>query len=287
MSQYDGNAASAQIKVSVQAKDKEIGHVLVPLNPQYDGRVRELWLTMRDGADQDTATRVHIRLYQRCSVEPREIDTLGMSVYCYQEKLASMKTGDLVMFAGGSRVSQVIKQSVDSPISHVGIVVRMPDPKHDNRETLFVVESDQVEEGDYFSDSPCNGICYSQLAQRMHSYQGNLILLASLQSPLSRAQEDQIIALAEKFRDEGIPFDIEQLLGVGVGNALGTQNTEDFSKLFCSEFVTACLKEVELVPNALNASMQAPFVVANFSCYHPDNQLLRFQLTTTKRVPLI
>eukprot|EP01128_Nolandella_sp_AFSM9_P001979 TRINITY_DN12381_c0_g1_i1.p1 TRINITY_DN12381_c0_g1~~TRINITY_DN12381_c0_g1_i1.p1 ORF type:complete len:656 (+),score=139.29 TRINITY_DN12381_c0_g1_i1:44-1969(+) len=272
-----------EINVAIMAGEVIVGQGKILLDPQFDGQVRELWLTMIDSKGEKTSSRVHLRVYQRCELEPREIESLGMSVYCYQEKMPMMKTGDAILFAGGTRFSGIIKHWSNSPISHIGIVVELPDPKDGDKKKLFVIESDQMEEGDYFSDGSCDGICYSLLQQRCHSYEGNMILLASLKKPLTPAQESLIIENAQKYRDEGVTFDVAQLLAIGVG----IQNDEDYSQLFCSEFVTTCLKVTDVVPQTVNASMMSPFEVANFDCYEPNNQVLRFQLVTTQRIPIV
>lgn len=90
-------------------------------------------------------------------ISMQQIDNLGMSVYCFNDHMASMKTGDAILFAGGSRLSAVIKKGSNSPVSHIGFILRMPDPRNGNKEEIFVVESDQLPEGDHFTDAKCDG----------------------------------------------------------------------------------------------------------------------------------
>eukprot|EP01130_Rhizamoeba_saxonica_P015672 TRINITY_DN7081_c0_g1_i1.p1 TRINITY_DN7081_c0_g1~~TRINITY_DN7081_c0_g1_i1.p1 ORF type:complete len:660 (-),score=165.78 TRINITY_DN7081_c0_g1_i1:21-2000(-) len=295
--------------------NKCVGRVKVPLHPENDNTFVEDWydvykyekeenVTEMNEADEaleeiveeidelleqevpddvEVVGRIHLRIYQYCQPDPVQCDDLGVSVYPYVCHRPLIKPGDAILFAGGTYISSIIKSFANSPVSHIGYVLRLPDPKNNNELSLFVVESDQIEEGDHFTNEKTDGININLLDSRMHSYSGNMILHCPRREPLTHDQEMDLVAYALNMKLQNVPFDIQQLVGAG----LGIPQTEDLSAVFCSEFVAAGLRQVGELNKDVNVSEISPFEVANLPIFDQDSNLLRFQLRQMHHTPLI
>eukprot|EP01129_Flabellula_baltica_P017183 TRINITY_DN9445_c0_g1_i1.p1 TRINITY_DN9445_c0_g1~~TRINITY_DN9445_c0_g1_i1.p1 ORF type:complete len:500 (-),score=108.17 TRINITY_DN9445_c0_g1_i1:22-1521(-) len=262
--------------------DDVLGTFKIKLRSENDGKVIEGWYNVKSKLG-DSIGRLHVRFYQFCQTEPKEIDLQGVSVYTYNDFVDEMKTGDTVLFSGGAVLSDVIKHMANSPVSHIGYIIKLPDPNDHGKENLFIVESDQIEEGDYWRDEATDGINFNRLESRIHQYYGNMMLHCPLKEPLTEEQEQGLLEYVKGLVDSGAKFDVKQLLGVG----MGIDQKEDLTDVFCSEFVAGGLKHIGLLEKSVNASQISPIEVANLPIFSPFHNLLRFQIHKEKMSHII
>lgn len=187
-----------------------------------------------------------------------------MQVKTYDEVRNLMKPGDVIAFGGEGPLSEVIKKSTFSPVSHVGIILNNNDI--DGLDVFnLIIESTSL--GDGFA-----GVQINRMSLHIKTYKGQIWWL-----PLSaetRAKMNITKFLAFCASKEGVPYDAMQAVRSRLDDfPLVKDNEEDFSKLFCSELDTAAL-EFSGAIGTINASTQTPQDVCEFAIYDDYVQLL-------------
>lgn len=258
-----------------------MGNTAIDLVPENNGKVVECWKDIIND-EGEVAGSVHIRFYQKCGTEPKELDNLGISIYPYRALLDSIKTGDIILFSGGAMLSDVIKSIANSPASHVGFMVKLFDPVTKRKE-IFVVESDIIEEGDTLTNKHTDGINITRLSSRLCNYLGVMIVHVPLKKALSQKRKKKLHKYIQCMREKGARFDIKQLVGAG----LGIKQVEDLDDVFCSEFVGAGLKQIGFDLKDIVVSEMNPIQVANLDIFETNARLLRFQIQKTEASPII
>ena len=184
----------------------------------------------------------------------------------YYEVRDLMKPGDIVAFGGKGSFSQIIKWVTKSSVSHVGIVLQsqlLIDGEEQTGKFNQIIESTSVD--------GYRGVSISRLSDRVETYDGEVWWL-----PLSEASRVKLNG--QKFYDFLLNqnekrWDIPRAIGsaldaidhIPVVGKL-THNTEDYSKLFCSELAAAGLKEGNVIDH-LNASEVTPIDLCRFNLY--------------------
>ena len=72
-------------------------------------------------------------------LETRELDTQYNREFNYKPYLSKMNSGDLIAYDAPGIIGTSIKVVTDSPYSHVGLVLRIPNKWTEERE-LYVME---------------------------------------------------------------------------------------------------------------------------------------------------
>jgi len=182
----------------------------------------------------------------------------------YANVCNQMQPGDVIAFSGKGDISEIIKRTTRSNVSHVGVILKS--------KLLIKGEPQQGPFNQIIESTLLNGflgVTISRLSDRIKSYDGKVWWL-----PLSDSVRGKMDL--KKFHDfllhqEHKPYDIPQAIksafdALDNNPLLGrvTHNIEDFSKLFCSELVAAALEASGAIPH-LNASEVTPIDLCMFS----------------------
>lgn len=196
---------------------------------------------------------------------PQDLVTRRQFATNYEEIRDQIQTGDVIAFGGTKRLSSLIKTFTRSPISHVGIVTVIEDPE--------VGESQKV----LYESTSLSGFAGVQIHYLSHTvfdYIGDVWHL-----PLSVNSRNKLNTKKLKLflRNQlGKPYDSIQAAKSALDLFEDTlsflKNTEDYSKFFCSELVTAAL-EASGVIGEINASEITPIELCRFKIYGQYNNL--------------
>ncbi len=145
----------------------------------------------------------------------------------YEDIRHEMKVGDVIGFGGKGLVSAVIKAKTDCKVSHVGVV--LSSMTADGCSMVMLMESTSL--GDGFA-----GVQVTRMSDHVKNYEGQLWWLpmkekCRLSFNPGRFQEFM-------WQQEGKPYDAIQAIGSALDKIM-PDNTEDLTKVFCSELVTA------------------------------------------------
>ena len=194
---------------------------------------------------------------------------MSMRVKQYADIRDQMLPGDIVGFSGKGGVSKAVKL-FSRPVSHVGIV----------RHAQMVGE----ENGRYFNEITEStatqgkglGVQTERLSRRIDAYDGEIWWL-----PLAEDIRGELNLPAFwdfLYRQEGKSYDLSGAIKAGLDfldNVAGlTYESEDFSRLFCSEIVAAALEDGAVLPE-VNASEILPMDLCRMAIYQTDYYLLK------------
>lgn len=180
----------------------------------------------------------------------------------YDEIRNTLKTGDVIAFGGSSALSIAIKAVTACKVSHVGIILNTQVRSSKEMSIVNVIESTSLGEG--FA-----GVQINRLSTRVYTYTGNIWVLPLAASSRLEFEEDKYteFMLAQR----GKAYDAPQALFSAL-DGLFPDSREDFTKLFCSELVTAGLEAAKVLGN-VNASEQTPADVVRFPIYDEPCQI--------------
>lgn len=164
----------------------------------------------------------------------------------YEEVRERLGTGDIVLFSGKGRISQIIKWFSGTEYSHVAMVVHAVD-----QDAVFLWESTTLSNvADVETGTYRKGVQLVPLSDRLERYEGT-VWVRHLAPALSAGQR----AALWQFRREvaGRPYErkkVELFLSLfkdrGIG---GCRRQEDLSSLFCSELVAEAYQRMGLLPD--------------------------------------
>jgi len=229
------------------------------------------------------AAVIHVRLYSGFKYDPTLID---MSLFFdTSDLLSEIKTGDLIAFSGRSPLAAAITGGTDTPYSHVGIAVRMPDPKHpEKKEQLFVMESthNALNVPDHLTGEVRRGVTIFVYQERLRRIDCMASWHIPLVKPLNEKESQKFIDIAMELHKKGIKYDTKQLI-----TFFFMHNNEDLAELFCSEFAALLLREVGRLPPDTNPSASTPSDVVHSVAYHGKApgikvNMTRFQVSNPK-----
>eukprot|EP01088_Endostelium_zonatum_P017352 TRINITY_DN5077_c0_g1_i1.p1 TRINITY_DN5077_c0_g1~~TRINITY_DN5077_c0_g1_i1.p1 ORF type:complete len:525 (-),score=123.18 TRINITY_DN5077_c0_g1_i1:60-1634(-) len=192
---------------------------------------------------------IHVRVYH--NNRPAEaMDSHQNATYSFiDEVLPNIKSGDAILFSGSEWMSNSIKTIMHSPYSHAGIVVFMRDPKLKSTTSdfnslpkiPFLIEADW-DDNDYLTSTPVYGVIVNPLHSRLFSYDGTHIWHAPLKRPLTESQCDELATYIMNLKDTGVKYD----LASGLALLGGIRHRERKGKMFCSQLVALCYKQLGL-----------------------------------------
>lgn len=209
--------------------------------------------------------------------------------YLTRKSEYKFKTGDVIAFAtydGFSLVKNYMrrlsKAVTHTQYTHVALVIVMKDDCRDD-ETVFMVEATtnpaETVDATNGSGKKRNGTWCFAAPERIFSDPAEMWHIP-LKCPLSEEQEGKLLAWAGKQYQLDPCFDKNSMFGAGFDalDSVGSENKkDDFSLLFCSEFVSSCYKMAGLFdkyykdPEAVNCSEQTPSDVANYPWFAKDD----------------
>jgi len=198
------------------------------------------------------ATRVGL-LEKGASIEQKE-DRMQ-----YRDIRDRLKTGDILLFSGKSRISEGIKFFSKSKWSHVGMVYRFYSPL-DPQGSIFCWESTTLcDVKDADTGKLTKGVQRVELSERLERCfaNGYEIVVRPLTNPL----DDAMVTALNAFRHEvsGRPYEkhlIELIKSLYEG--FFGESKEDLSSLFYSELVAEGYQRMGLLPEAPGSNEYTP-----------------------------
>lgn len=192
----------------------------------------------------------------------------------YLQHRARLKTGDLILFSGRDGFSEVIKKVTGSIFSHVGMVI------WDNTgwlgDRVYLTESTTlVDLPDAISHEFIKGVQIQFLSDRLWSYDGQAYLLP-LKTGIDPVAKVRMLDQIKIVHAAKTPYDFDQAMGAGFGYWMDLfDNRRDFSKLFCSEWITRLLETGNKVPLDVNPSAIIPAQMTRFDCFAGSPVLIK------------
>lgn len=206
----------------------------------------------------------------------------------YEEARTLMKPGDVIAFGGKGHFSEIIKFATRADVSHVGVILqtKIADDKS-GRFFNQIIESTSL--------NGFNGVNISRFSDRLNSYEGELWWLP-LKEEIREKSFDQtrfydfLFNQAKERKEYDMPqaikssLDALDKLQLPFGLYSPGYNSEDFSKFFCSELVSAGLEKAGAV-GKINASEVTPIDLCRWNIYedtyfqlkgHPKKKISRF-----------
>lgn len=166
----------------------------------------------------------------------------------YNEVRSQMQQGDLICFGGKGEVSNTIKWVTNSHVSHVGCVYQSWDDLEGTKR-VRLIESTQL--------NGVTGVVTPFMSERIPSYDGEMWWCPLNEKLREYFDEDAFFKFM--FSQEGKPYDVPQAIGSALDSLdIVFENDENYSKLFCSELVTAGHKkafEKALLDNKLDVNL--------------------------------
>ncbi len=157
----------------------------------------------------------------------------------YNSMRESLKTGDLVLFAGRGLVSGFIRWFTKSEFTHIGMVVRS-----EEYDMLLLWESTTLSKIKDVHGTAKQGVAIRPLSEVIENYEGR-VGIRSLVNPLSKEQIVELVKTRAEFK--GRNYEENKLeLFKSAYDFIGGHNEEDLSSLFCSELVAEAYQRMGL-----------------------------------------
>eukprot|EP01127_Copromyxa_protea_P012343 TRINITY_DN3204_c0_g1_i4.p1 TRINITY_DN3204_c0_g1~~TRINITY_DN3204_c0_g1_i4.p1 ORF type:complete len:751 (+),score=116.87 TRINITY_DN3204_c0_g1_i4:95-2347(+) len=119
---------------------------------------------------------------------------LEKGFYFHKPYESHFKSGDLIVFSGGSVVDIWIQLRTLSPYSRIGMVIELPNPHTENHELYLLECSRNYEEMiDAFRDDLQPGISLYRLTERIHNFYGNAIWWVPLKEEIDMKSENLLV----------------------------------------------------------------------------------------------
>ena len=184
-----------------------------------------------------------------------------------------LNTGDLVLFQGDSLVSKVIRRVTNSPWSHVGMIMRLPEYDY-----LALYESTGVGAfADLVSGKIQKGVQLVPLSDRIRNYEGNVAIRQLKGILLDAKDRKALVDLRRELR--GRPYERSALDLLNAAHDYeGEKMKEDLSSLFCSELVAECYQRLGLLSEEKASDEYTPSDFGQADNAHKELKLLRGHL---------
>ncbi|KAF0807516.1 hypothetical protein A167_02848 [Alcanivorax sp. S71-1-4] len=163
----------------------------------------------------------------------------------------TLRTGDLLLFAGRGPISDTIRFFTRSHWSHIGMVVRLPE--HD---TPLILESTTLSESaDIHVGAPVAGVGLVPIMKRIEEYDGDIALRQRLGEPLTDAQQRMVARIARRLHQR--PYK-NYVLTLARDTVTGFRRRPDFSGMFCSELVAEIYRRLGWLAREQRPSLLVP-----------------------------
>jgi hypothetical protein len=175
----------------------------------------------------------------------------------YEDIRESLKTGDIVLFSGKSRISRGIKFFSRSRYSHVGMVI-----KSDDMDYVGLWESTTLSNiKDIETNTKRKGVQFVALSERLNHYDGEVVIRRLQDVEFSSKEIKELTQLRKELKNRDYEDDELELIK-SLYDGFGGLNNEDLSTLFCSELVAEAYQRLGLLPNNIPSNEYTP---ADFS----------------------
>lgn len=186
----------------------------------------------------------------------------------YEDARSKMKPGDVIAFGGKGHFSEIIKFATFSDVSHVGVILQTKITDDDTgRFFNQIIESTSL--------NGFNGVNISRFSDRNNTYEGEMWWLPLKKSiRKNKFNQKKFYNFLFNQAKERKAYDMPQAIKSAL-DALDTlpfgmhgpgYNSEDFSKFFCSELVSAGLEKAGAV-GSVNASEVTPIDLCRWKIY--------------------
>lgn len=178
----------------------------------------------------------------------------------YESLRKDLKTGDIVLFSGGSGISNGIKWATFSDWSHVGMVLVL-------EEYDFVCLWESTTTGgikDLKSGKVRKGVQLVPLSGRVRQYDGKIAVRRLMGVSFSSDDVSALMRLRKKLARRPYEKNKLELLGAAY-DSFGGANSEDLSSLFCSELVAEAYQSLGLVKSGKKDKASNEYTPADFS----------------------
>lgn len=183
----------------------------------------------------------------------------------YEAIRSTLKTGDVVAFAGKNRISSIIKTFTRSEVSHVGVVVVFNGDEEEKN--IMLIESTTL--------GNIAGVQMHWLSHRIFDYIGEVWHLPLSLDSTKRIDEKKFKMFLRN--QIGKEYDTSQAIMSAIDTFEDTisifENKEDYAQFFCSELVVAAFKVSGVLPESINASEITPIELCRFNIYNEYNIL--------------
>eukprot|EP01132_Coremiostelium_polycephalum_P007545 gene7545-9276_t len=248
--------------------------------------------TDKDGATDDGKTKpFHIRFIYSMSlgkmvedgtVRPtRKEKKHRPKSLVFEDAFNDLRDGDVILYSGESKISDLIRDKTNRPWSHVGIIVwTYPPRKHNDavdsenydpnpeREPYVMEAVGPGEMKDPFrSNQVLSGVNLFPLKERLIEYGGYAVHSLRLAEPLNESQRERYLRGIWEMHGRRTPFDVLQA-GVLLIERLNLWNIESNSSVFCSELVTLALRNANVLRSEEDTPANIdPGEVSDFACF--------------------
>ncbi len=169
----------------------------------------------------------------------------------YSEIRNSLQTGDIVLFSGKSRISNIIKWFTKSPWSHVGMVIRSTE-----WDMRLLWESTTLSKlKDIQSGVARQGVQLVPLSERIKTYDGRIGIRKLETHKVIRHQP--LIDFRQEVKGRKYEEDKLELFKSAYDGPFGA-NEEDLSSLFCSELVAEAYQIMGFISNDVASNEYTP-----------------------------
>ena len=171
----------------------------------------------------------------------------------YKSFKNQLRFGDIILFSSEAGVSDLIQIPTDSKWSHIGIVYKEATENHD----VMLLES-----------MPSRGVVLTELGSKVESYDGDISfrhLNVTRTDNMKRALEN----LYRELRGRDYESSPKELVNAGIDTfdkqGGPTLNSENLSKVFCSELVAKAYQRMQLLSSANPLYPSNEFTPKDFS----------------------
>ncbi len=178
---------------------------------------------------------------------------MSASPLTLDEAVATAATGDIWLFRGHTIADKAIRTVTNSPVNHVGMVVALDDLPP----LLWHAEKGRSLQ-DVWTGEHQRGVQLHTLVDAVENWRtryGQSAFVRHLEGTVTRAQEDRIIEVIDRF--DGRPF--PTTLGLIRQWAVGRFRREVTSEaIYCAELVATTYQAMGLLPRRRPASWYDP-----------------------------
>jgi hypothetical protein len=181
----------------------------------------------------------------------------------YRDIRADLRTGDLLLFGGRTWFSHLVEAFSDSPWSHVGMVMRLP-----QYDFVCLYEATALHDlQDLDTQTVHDGVQLVPLSQRVRSYHGDISYRKLHGFELNDTHHHQLLKLRHTFRGRPWEKNNLELIRAMWASIVGPSRhgRVDLSSFFCSELVSKCYQTLGLLDSGPQARPCDEYVPADFS----------------------
>lgn len=171
-----------------------------------------------------------------------------------------LHTGDIVLFAGKSMISSLIRLCTGSKWSHVGMIVRPPKP---HKEVLLWESLPDSKLLDFQTGKFGHGVTLVPLRERLHGIETD-IAIRLLKWKRTASHLRDLAALQKELCGRPYEQKLLQLVKGAYDGPFG-HNEKDLSSLFCSELVAEAYQRMGLLGSGTHCLPSSEYVPGNFA----------------------